>query len=352
MKRNTFFVLLAAFVVLPLAATIAQTPEHLRPDSVLLSVYNTGNLYRLTPASFAPRTPREELLTDMVWVSDTVVSFTDSGTNATLPPSLLTKMPDSLRQKFTSQHVVQMGIARKCDKPMLKSEIKDKVVIMELGMCDASQKALMAQRAGAKAIILVHNNNLPTNIQVTWGHYQDSIKIPCYTVRKDIGKRISAMLPSKVGIKRPDTMPVNAEALTSRAHNDSTARSQQNKSNGDDALDTDIVLTETPQAANGATSSPSNSPKTVLTNRGRYNWRISPNPTSDFTTVEYRFSQPTDVTIEVFNKLGQVLSRTDYKAAQSGVWDIDVANWASGIYTIHLTPKDNKPMVKKLVVTH
>ena len=69
MKRNTFFVLLAAFVVLPLAATIAQTPEHLRPDSVLLSVYNTGNLYRLTPASFAPRTPREELLTDMVWVS-------------------------------------------------------------------------------------------------------------------------------------------------------------------------------------------------------------------------------------------------------------------------------------------
>ena len=352
MKRNTFFVLLAAFVVLPLAATIAQTPEYLRPDSVLLSVYNTGNLYRLTPASFAPRTPREELLTDMVWVSDTIVRFEDSGITATLPEQLLSKMPDSLRQKYTSQKLMQMITDRKCDKAINPSEVKDKVVIMELGTCDASQKALMAQRAGAKAIILVHNNNLPTNIQVTWGHYQDSIKIPCYTVRKDIGKRISAMLPSKVGIKRPDTMPVNAEALTNRVKNDSTARNQQNKSNGDAALDTDFALTGTPQATNGTTNNSLNNSKTVLTNVGRYNWRISPNPTSDYTTVEYRFSQPTDVTIEVFNKLGQVLSRTDYKAAQSGVLDIDVANWASGVYTIHLTPKDNKPTVKKLVVTH
>ena len=352
MVRHIFIGMVVAFMLLPLATLFGQTPEHLRPDSVLLSVYNTGNLYRLTPASFAPRTPREELLTDMVWVSDTTVRFEDSGITATLPEQLLSKMPDSLRQKYTSQKLMQMVTNRKCDKAINPSEVKDKVVIMELGTCDASQKALMAQRAGAKAIILVHNNNLPTNIQVTWGHYQDSIKIPCYTVRKDIGKRISAMLPSKVGIKRPDTMPVNAEALTSRVNNDSIARNQQNKSNGDDALDTDFVLTETSQAANGATNNPSSSPKTVLTNRGRYNWRISPNPTSDYTTVEYRFSQPTDVTIEVFNKLGQVLSRTNYKAAQSGALDIDVANWASGVYTIHLTPKDNKPTVKKLVVTH
>ena len=168
MVRHIFIGMVVAFVLLPFAALFGQTPEYLRPDSVLLSVYNTGNLYRLTPASFAPRTPREELLTDMVWVSDTIVRFEDSGITATLPEQLLSKMPDSLRQKYTSQKLMQMIIDRKCDKAINPSEVKDKVVIMELGTCDASQKALMAQRAGAKAIILVHNNNLPTNIQVTW----------------------------------------------------------------------------------------------------------------------------------------------------------------------------------------
>ena len=87
-----------------------------------------------------------------------------------------------------------------------------------------------------------------------------------------------------------------------------------------------------------------------LTNGTVYNWRISPNPTSDYTIVEYLFSQPTDMTLEVFNAVGQSLSRNDYKAAQSGFVDIDVVNWASGVYTIHLTPKGNKPSVKKVVV--
>ena len=347
MKRNTFFVLLAAFVVLPLAATIAQTPEHLRPDSVLLSVYNTGNLYRLTPASFAPRTLREELLTDMVWVSDTIVRFEDSGITTTLPEQLLSKMPDSLRQKYTNQKLMQMVTNRKCDKAINPSEVQDKVVIMELGTCDASQKALMAQRAGAKAIILVHNNNLPTNIQVTWGHYQDSIKIPCYTVRKDIGKRISAMLPSKVGIKRPDTMPVNAEALTMTNNGNKSAQSQQSK----DKADAPSENTENPPQNPNFANNLNNSPFKLADGTG-YNWRISPNPTSDYTTIEYRFSKPTDVTIEVFNELGQVLSRTDYKAAQSGIIDVDVVNWASGIYSVHLTPKGNTPSVKKVVVQH
>ena len=347
MKKNIHLTLLAAFMVLPFAATIAQIPEHLRPDSVLLSVYNTGSLYRLTPASFAPRTPREELLTDMVWVSDTIVRFENSVINATLPEQLLSKMPDSLRQRYTSRKLMEMVTNRKCDKAINPVEVQGKVVIMELGTCDASRKALMAQRAGAKAIILVHNNNLPTNIQVTWGHYQDSIRIPCYTVRKDIGKRISAMLPSKVGIKRPDTMPVNAEALTIANNGNKSAQTQQSKTKADNLSENTGNPQQNPNFANNLTNSPFK-----LADGTDYNWRISPNPTSDYTTIEYRFSNPTDVRIEVFNKLGQVLSRTDYKAAQSGIVDMDVVNWASGIYTVHLTPKGNTPSVKKVVVQH
>ena len=80
-------------------ATAQATPDSLRADSVLLSVFNTGAKYRLTPATFAPRTTGAELLTEMVMVQDTIVSFVETGGNGTtfLPPSLLAKMPDSLR---------------------------------------------------------------------------------------------------------------------------------------------------------------------------------------------------------------------------------------------------------------
>lgn len=346
MTKKAPILLFAVLVLLPLAAAFAQTTgASPRADTVLLSVYNTGNKYRLTPATFSAATSRTTWVTDMVWVTDTIVRFTDGGSNATLPDALLAKMPDSLRRVFTNQRTMNMLVTQQCDKPMRRAEIEGKVVILALSQCDASQKALLAQRAGAKAIVFVHQSNDPNGIEIKTGAFKDSITIPCYTVRQDIGKRISGMLPSKVAVVRPDTMPVNAEALTSRTNNGNTTTNQQNKNDGNDALDTDLTDKSTVNNA-------SNSSQTVLTNGTRFNWRISPNPTSDFTTVAYNFSKPTDVTIEVFNKLGQVLSHTNYKAASSGVLDIDVTNWSSGIYTIHLTAKDNKPSIKKLVVTH
>jgi len=193
MVRHIYLAAVAAFVLLPLAAVFGQTPEHLRPDSVLLSVYNTGNKYRLTPTTFSVATDRTTWVTDMVWVTDTVVSFKDGGSNATLPDALLSKMPDSLRQKFTSQRTMKMVISQKCDKPMLPSEVEGKVVILALSDCDASQKALLAQRAGAKAIVFVHQSNNPNDIEIKTGQFKDSIRIPCYSVRKDIGTRISSI---------------------------------------------------------------------------------------------------------------------------------------------------------------
>lgn len=349
--------LAVAFALLPLFSLLAQTPEHLRADSVLLSVYNTGKLYRLTPASFAPRTPSAELLTDMVWLSDTVVHFEASGLTTTLPEAVLSKMPLEMRQKLTGQAAVLMVNNHDCGKAMPSSAVKDKVVLMELGTCDASQKALMAQRAGAKAIILVHQNNTPPTIQITSGLYQDSIKIPCYTVRRDIGKRIGAMLPSKVGIKRPDTMPVNAEALRGTNNGNATAQNQQQQQGNDQTENPlDNVAadnTNNPNRPNYANDAQNlNSSPFKLKDGTRYNWRISPNPTTDFTTVAYRFSKPTDVSIEVFNGIGQAMSHHTYKAATSGSIDIDVTNWASGTYTVHLITQGNTPSVKKVVVQH
>ena len=52
MKKYALLLILAAFVVLPHAATFAQgNGSNNRPDTVLLSVYNTGNKYPWTPLS-------------------------------------------------------------------------------------------------------------------------------------------------------------------------------------------------------------------------------------------------------------------------------------------------------------
>ena len=51
-------------------ATAQATPDSLRADSVLLSVFNTGAKYRLTPATFGAPTTGAELLTEMVFVQD------------------------------------------------------------------------------------------------------------------------------------------------------------------------------------------------------------------------------------------------------------------------------------------
>ena len=155
-------------------ATAQATPDSLRADSVLLSVFNTGAKYRLTPATFAPRTTGAELLTEMVVVQDTIVSFVETGSNGTtfLPPSLLAKMPDSLRQAFENQRLMKPVVTHRCDKP-ITADVKGRVVIMSLGTCDPSLMCLNAQRAGAKAIVLIHPNN-----------HRDSILLKTQAVKK------------------------------------------------------------------------------------------------------------------------------------------------------------------------
>ncbi len=46
-------------------SVFAQTQAQ-RADTILLSVYNNGLKFRLTPATFAPQTPAEDMLAEMV----------------------------------------------------------------------------------------------------------------------------------------------------------------------------------------------------------------------------------------------------------------------------------------------
>ena len=309
-----------------------------RRDTVVLSVYNNNQRFMLYPMPFGKDKPDVDLTAPMVVLLDTVHLLrvaTQADTSGRFP------------KRWATEH--------RCGK-LPKDSLKGKVVLVyRTAGCDISTQVLIAQRFGAIAVIMMHTTDSKDSVLLPKVSplfpYLDSsrVRIPCFTVRKSIGAKLTTMLPSLVGIKCPQGSLADVQSLKS-SNSVTTTTAEQSKNDPTTSLDLDNASTTgTPQAVN---SNLSNSPKTLLTNGTRYNWRISPNPTSDFTTVEYRFSQPTDVTIEVFNKLGQVLSRTNYKAAQSGVLDIDVANWASGVYTIHLTPKDNKPTVKKLVVGH
>ena len=329
-------------------ATAQATPDSLRADSVLLSVFNTGAKYRLTPATFAPRTTGAELLTEMVMVQDTIVSFVETGGNGTtfLPPSLLAKMPDSLRRSFEAQKLMKPVVTHRCDKP-ITADVKGKVVIMTLGTCDPSLMCLNAQRAGAKALVLIHPNNNRDSILLKTGAFTDSIKIPCYTVRRDIGARMSALMPSHVGIKRPVVMDEDAQGLKAQNGNgsQSTTAKKDAEKLGDKGENEDKTGENT-EGGKKADALPQ------IVNSSKQQFSVSPNPANDVATLAFNLSKKTDFTLDILNEAGQMMLRRSFDNAQTGSLDFDTRAWASGAYFIHLTDGKGVKTVKRLVVQH
>ena len=340
-------ILVIALIVCGAAYATAQaTPDSLRADSVLLSVFNTGAKYRLTPATFAPRTTGAELLTEMVMVQDTSVSFVETGGNGTtfLPPSLLAKMPDSLRQAFESQRLMKPVVTRRCDKP-ITADVKGKVVIMSLGTCDPSLMCLNAQRAGAKAIVLIHPDNHRDSILLKTGAFTDSITIPCYTVCCDVCARMSALIPSQVGIKKPVIMDEDAQGLKTQNGNGNTSTTATK----DATRLADDEQTEGKKGENTEGGKKSDSLQLAI-NSLKQQVVLSPNPANDVATLAFKLSKKTDLTLEIVNEAGQVILRKSLQAAQTGSLDFDTRDWASGVYFIHLTDGKGVKTVKRLVV--
>jgi hypothetical protein len=335
---------LVAFATIVFRASFcaAQTPDSLRADSVLLSVFNTGVKYRLTPATFAPRSTGEELLTEMVMVQDTVVSFVEMVGNGTtfLPPLLVEQMPDSVRLALETRKLMRAVVTHRCDKP-ITADVKDKIVLMTLGTCDPSLMCLNAQRVGAKAIILCHPNNNRDSIQLSSGAFADSITIPCYTVRRDIGERMSALMPSQVGIKKPEVMPEDAQGLKGRSNNNtSTTATKEVPQLAENAENTEGV------AGNSMTDIQSTNSPTSTKSSTKMSLNLSPNPANDMSTLTLNLSKKVDIAIEIMNEAGQIMRRKTLQNIQVGSLDIDTREWASGAYFIHLTDGKGVKMVK------
>ncbi len=262
-------------VLILLTATISEAQNNARADTTLLGIYNTGARFTLTRADFGTQTSTE-ILTDMVMAYDTV--------------QVTTTTTDSSRSR------IRRSYEKRCNNisqlVQNRDYYKDKIVLMELNKdCDVTQTCLLAQRAGAKAFVFIHNANSNGNIHLPkQGLYKDSIRIPIFCVGKETGKDISALLPSKAGIKTR-TPPPNQSVVA----NDNTNALLERQ-----LTTSELTTTQSEQTATDAD---------LLNGQGfgKQNFTVSPNPTRNQVNVTYQFQNPTDVTIEAKTASGQVI---------------------------------------------
>jgi Secretion system C-terminal sorting domain/PA domain len=336
--------ILTAFVAVclsvgPLAAQIV--PQN-RQDTIVLSVYNANQRFMLYQAPFGTPIPTTTVLVNMVAAFDTAFVWQQ----ATVADS-------------TGQLPMQQIITHPCDK--FTGNVRDKVAIIRLNpTCDASQTFFNAQKAGAKAVILIHTTNSKDSVWLSPQSpyaFADSIRIPCYTVRREMGEKMSGLLPSLVGIARPDSVPSDIQALRGATTNNG---SQSTTANHVGIGMSDVGNTANSQSGlgtsnigNGATVnvSKTETPKADIKNATSA-FSLSPNPANDMATLVFNLSQKTDLTLEILNEAGQMMFRRALQNAQTGSLDVDTRAWASGAYFIHLTDGKGVKTVKRLVVQH
>ena len=306
-----------------LTTTISEAQNNARADTTLLGIYNTGARFTLTRADFGTQTTTE-ILTDMVMAYDTV--------------QVTTTTTDSSRSR------IRRSYEKRCNNisqlVQNRDYYKDKIVLMELNKdCDVTQTCLLAQKAGAKAFVFIHNSNSNGNIHLLkQGLYKDSIRIPIFCVGKETGKDISALLPSKAGIKTR-TPPPNQSVVV----------------HTNDPTNTAMLMDKQP-ATSELSSTQSNQTAADAdllngTGLGKQGFSVSPNPTRNQANVTYQFLKPTDVTIEAKTASGQVIFSKILRGVTVGNIEIPTVDYPNGTYFVTLQ-YGKEVKTKKLVVRH
>jgi hypothetical protein len=313
-KYITFFLCLA----------VMATGNAQRKDTTVLSVYNNNQRFMLYPMPFGKNKPDKDFTAEMVIALDTI-----------------NVLETSSRQDTVGRFPKRWITTRKCGK--LPTNVKDKVALLHLNTaCDISTQVLNAQDAGALAVIIIHTTNSTDSVilpKLTGrDRYADEnkVKIPCFTVRSVIGAKLTTMLPSLVGIKRPDSVPT-IQTMTQLLPTDSSKMLQQGlvKTAGNEG-----------QSAASDVNNPTNSPSFT-----RIGWDIAPNPVSNEVTLQYNFQEAHPLSIEVFNDIGQLVTNFQLPETQTGKLDINVSTWQNGTYNVRLT-SGNFRQNKRLIVAH
>ncbi|MFM2267151.1 MAG: hypothetical protein RL757_592 [Bacteroidota bacterium] len=304
---KSYWILLWLFSPLFVAGqTTPPSPALPRPDSVLLSVFNTGGKYRLTPAEFGAATPsfangQNSLVSTVVFARDT-----------------------SLRNNLQG-----------CDS--IAVNLRGKVALVERGGCSYVRKCWNAQRAGAIAVVLIDtiaNGIAPVMTRTGVDSVlADSIRIPCYSVSKQKGDRIRALLPSKVGIRIPQYMPSDAERR------------------GNTAKDPVAVTPEPPQNGEKAPPPVSDQEKAAQAQQLAEQQRLYPNPTSGVLFLDYQYAEIGDLKVQIRNIAGQLLFEQSVQGATTGKLELDVSDLVAGAYFVQLQHGNNR-IAKALIIQH
>ena len=309
------YILLAFLGIFLTSSLVAQ-----KKDTTVLSVYNNNQRYVLYPMPFGKDRPDKEFVAEMAFALDTIHV-----------------LKDDTKRDSSGKILKKWRMERSCSK--VPYNVKGKVALLIINTaCDVSTQILNAQEAGALAVIVIHDTNskdsvtLPKKSATVKYMNDNKVKIPCFTVRKEIGMALLHLSPSLVGIKRPkDTLgtlqsltalaPTDEMVAVKKAQTDSLVKAEYEKHLASQQFD-------------------------------KIGWEVAPNPVTSEMVLHYNFTQSSTLNIEVFNELGQVVTNYTLPNTQSGKLNIDVSNWQAGAYNVSLASERMRAQVKRLVVMH
>ncbi len=308
------------FIYIAIASSLYGQAQ--RRDTVVLSVYNSNQRFMLYPMPFGKDKPDVDFTAKMVLALDTIQV-----------------METATRKDSTGKYPKRMVTQRQCCK-LPKDSLTGKVALLYMNPdCDVSTQVYNAQKSGAIAVILIHSTNNRDSVELpkqgaNQVRYDDAskIRIPCFTVRKGIGDKLTMMLPSLVGIQRPRA---NVDPQSSVVSNNppvatTTAKTKDKITDADATIETDLFNN---------------------TSFGKEGFSISPNPTRNQANVTYQFTNPTDVTIEAKTASGQVIFSRILRGATVGNVEIPTVDYPNGTYFVTLQ-YGKEVKTKKLVVRH
>jgi hypothetical protein len=80
------------------------------------------------------------------------------------------------------------------------------------------------------------------------------------------------------------------------------------------------------------------------------NITVSPNPTRGLVNLQFEAAPTAPLTIEVFNLLGERVSRAANQQVEGASMTIDLENQPAGVYYLHISATGVAPVVKRIVV--
>lgn len=251
-------------------------------------------------------------------------------------------MRQSTVSDSTGKKPMRGVVDRQCTK--LSGDVQGKVALVRMNpACDVSFTCLMAQRMGAKMVVMIHTTNSVDSVTLEKKNkqtyaYQDSIKIPCYTVRNEIGSRLMQMLPSLVGVKVPDGVINDIQTLQAQPNNNqlpfATTLADKQKAQADK------------EAVEAAAQKLENERRASPNVKG---WQLSPNPANTEALLQFNFETSQSLIVDIFNAAGQMVTNYNLPTSQMGTLGIDVSSWANGVYSVRMT-RGELQEVKQLVV--